>query len=54
MDTGSVSFHNSKLRRYMKNVEKDREMIKAIMKTKREEHPNLQKLKQKRLMEIQK
>lgn len=33
MDTGTVSFHNSKLRRYMKKVEKDKEIVKAIIKT---------------------
>jgi hypothetical protein len=42
MDTGSVSFFDNKLRKYVKNVEKDKEILKPILKSQREEHPNLE------------
>jgi len=33
METGSVSFHNNKLRKLIKNVEKNKEILKPILKT---------------------
>ena len=41
METGSVTFHNSKLVERI-TINKDKEMIKKLMKTKREEYPNLE------------
>ena len=41
METGSVSFHNpSEVKRIA--INKDKDIVKRIMKTKREEHPNFE------------
>ena len=45
MDVGAVSYHNNKLTKIVKNVVKDKEILKAILKTKREEFPDLAKLR---------
>lgn len=39
METGSVSFKNNKQVEHM-NIQKDKQMVKAIMKTKTEAFPN--------------
>ena len=41
METGAVNFHNQSLVKRI-TIDKDKEAIKRIMKTKREEHPNLE------------
>ena len=41
METGSVTFHKNSAVAHL-TIEKDKEIVKAIMKTKREEFPNLE------------
>ena len=41
MEVGAVTFHNSSSVKHL-TINKDKEIIKRIMKTKREEHPNLE------------
>ncbi len=41
MDVGTVSYHNKKMVMTIERVEKDRDMIKTIDKTKREAYPDL-------------
>lgn len=41
METGSVSFYNSKLRKFVKNVPKDKDLIREVLKSKLEEYPDL-------------
>ena len=41
MEVGAVSFHNQSLVKRIA-INKDKEIIKRIMKTKREEYPNLE------------
>jgi len=48
MDVGAVGFHNEKMRFYME-IEKDKDIVKRIAKTKEERNPNLQEEKEKRI-----
>ena len=41
METGSVTFHNSQLVERI-SINKDKDIVKRIMKTKTEDHPNLE------------
>ncbi len=41
METGSVTFHNGKDVQFLK-IDKDRDIVKRISKTKEERHPNLE------------
>lgn len=34
MEVGAIGFHKDNLRKYVKEVKKDREIIKALIKTK--------------------
>ena len=51
MDTGTVTFFDQKAVRKVKNVELDRDIVKRIEKTRREEHPDLEKMKADRDLE---
>lgn len=51
MDTGSVSFHNQNLVVKVKHVERDREIVQRIEKTRKERFPDLEKLKADRDLE---
>ena len=44
MDAGTVSYHNTKLVKRVGKVTKNKEMVKKIEKSKREEQVNLKKL----------
>ena len=41
METGSVTFHNQRLVNRI-SINKDKEIIKRVMKTKTEDYPNLE------------
>ena len=41
METGAVTFHNQQMVKHI-TIHKDKEMIKRVMKTKTEDHPNLE------------
>ena len=51
MDTGSVSFHDQKLVYKVKHVERDRDILKQIEKSRRESHPDLEKMRADRELE---
>lgn len=51
MDTGSVTFHDQKLVRKVKHVERDREIVKRIEKTRTESNPDLEKMRADRDLE---
>lgn len=51
MDVGTVTFYDQKLVRKVKHVERDREIVKAIEKTRVEKHPDLEKMKEDRNLE---
>ncbi len=51
MDVGTVTFFDQKMVRKVKNVERDRDIVKRIEKTRREEFPDLEKMKADRDLE---
>lgn len=51
MDTGTVTFHDQKVVVKVKHVERDRDIVKRIEKTRSESHPDLAKMKEDRDME---
>ena len=52
METGSVTFHDQKAVVKVKHVVKDRDIVKRIEKTRTESHPDLEKMKQDRDLEV--
>lgn len=48
MDIGAVGFHDERKRYYIE-VEKDKDILKRILKTKEERHPNLHEELEKRI-----
>lgn len=52
METGAIGFHNETLRKKEKYIERDRDIIKAFLKTEREEkEPNFRDLKESHILE---
>lgn len=52
METGAIGFHDENMKRKVKNVERDKEVVKAITKTERqEENPNFRDLKESHILE---
>merc|ERR1712093_193282 len=49
MDTGTVGFKDDKAVRKVRNVKRDRAVVNALEKTKKEEYPELKLLKEQRL-----
>lgn len=41
MEIGAIGYHDEKLRKLVKEVEKDNNILNVLKKTKREEYPNL-------------
>ena len=46
MEVGAVGFHNENLCKYIKDVRKDKLILKRIEKTRVESFPNLEELKE--------
>jgi len=51
MDIGTVSFHDQKLVMKVKNVERDRDIVKNIERTRTESHPDLERMRADRDLE---
>ena len=51
MDIGTVTFHDLKVVKKVKHVERDRDIVKRIEKTKSERYPDLQKMREDRDLE---
>lgn len=48
MEVGQVGFNHPDRVRYVRNIEKDRELVKALNKTKKELHPDLEEERRQR------
>ena len=52
MEVGAIGFHSENLRKKIKNVERERDIVRAILKTERkEENPNFRDLKETHILE---
>lgn len=49
MEVGAIGYHDEKMRKLVKDVAKDNTILGALKKTRREEYPNLQELKEKKI-----
>jgi hypothetical protein len=49
MEVGAVDFKDQKLKKFKHEVMKEKAILKAILKTKREEYPDLEKLQEEKL-----
>eukprot|EP01126_Amoeba_proteus_P011300 TRINITY_DN14544_c0_g1_i18.p1 TRINITY_DN14544_c0_g1~~TRINITY_DN14544_c0_g1_i18.p1 ORF type:complete len:107 (-),score=31.93 TRINITY_DN14544_c0_g1_i18:289-609(-) len=52
METGQVGFHDEKLVKKFKNVRKEASVLNRLLKTKREEFPDLKQQQEDRMREI--
>lgn len=51
MEVGAVDFKDQKLKKFKHEVMKEKAILKAILKTKREEYPDLEKLQEEKLQD---
>lgn len=52
MEVGAIGFHNENLRKKVKDITRDKDIVKAIVKTEREEEkPDYRDLKEKHILE---
>ena len=55
MEDGAIGFHSENLRKKVKDIAREKDIIKAIVKTEREEEkPDYRDLKEKHILDIKK